>query len=134
MNMNRKFEEKSSAVLSVLGNPFRVRLVIALAQQEACVCHLETLLKKHQAYISQHLMALRKAGLVNTRRDGKYIYYRMSNPAVVKLILQAALLAGISPDELPDMHKKGPLEKCACPHCSEKQGPVENDLEEVNVA
>lgn len=134
MNMYRKFEKQTSSVLSVLGNPFRVRLALALAQQEACVCHLEALLKKRQAYISQHLMALREAGLVNTRRDGKFIYYRLSNPAVVKLIWQAALLAGVSPDELPDLERNNQLEKCACPHCGETQDPVELDLQEANAA
>ncbi len=82
MNTNT-FEHKSGNILAVLGNPFRVRLVLALWAQEACVCHLEVLLKKRQAYISQHLMALREANLLETRRDGKFVYYRLANPAIV---------------------------------------------------
>jgi len=134
MNMNRKFEKQTSSVLSVLGNPFRVRLALALAQQEACVCHLEAQLKKRQAYISQHLMALREAGLVDTRRDGKYMYYRLANPAVVKLIWQAAFLAGVSPDEMPDLERKEPLDKCCCPHCEEDDTQTLRVLKESQVS
>lgn len=112
-------EKKSSNILSVLGNPFRIKLALALGEQEACVCHLEALLKRRQAYISQHLMALRKAELLKTRRDGKFVYYRLSTPAVIDLIRDAAIIAGIDPDKLPELENKGRLEQCICPHCDE---------------
>lgn len=118
MNMNTNtFEHKSSNILAVLGNPFRVRLVLALWAQEACVCHLEALLKKRQAYISQHLMALREANLLETRRDGKYIYYRLADPEIVELILAAGEIAGLDRDQLPKKQDIKVLEKCICPNC-----------------
>jgi ArsR family transcriptional regulator len=121
MNMNKqRFEKLTSNILSVLGNPFRIKIAFALSEQEACVCHLESLLKKRQAYISQHLMALRKAGLLETRRDGKFVYYRLSDPAVIDLIRGAALIAGLEIDTLPEVVEKGMLEQCVCPHCGEK--------------
>ena len=123
MNM-QLFEKKASNILSVLGNPFRIKLALALGKQEACVCHLETLLKKRQAYISQHLMAMRKAGLLNTRREGKFIYYRLSTSAVIDLIRDAAAIAGINPDKLPDLENKGTLEQCFCPHCGKNDNPL----------
>ena len=120
MNTNtQSFENKASNILSVLGNPFRIRLALALGEQEACVCHLETLLKKRQAYISQHLMVLRKAELLETRRDGKFIYYRLSSTAIIDLIRDAAVIAGIDPDKLPKVENKGTFEQCVCPHCGE---------------
>ncbi len=120
MNMNTQlFEKKASNILSVLGNPFRIKLVLALGEQEACVCHLEALLKKRQAFISQHLMALRKAGILRTRRDGKFVYYRLLNPAVLDLIRDAARIAGIDPDKLLELENLGTLEQCVCPHCGE---------------
>jgi len=128
MNMNTdSFENKASEILSVLGNPFRIRLALALAEQEACVCHLETLLKKRQAYISQHLMALRKAELLVTRRDGKFIYYRLSSTAIIDLIRDAAVIAGINPENLPGFENQGALEQCVCPHCGES-----NETQNVN--
>ena len=121
MNMNKqRFERQASNILSVLGNPFRIKIAFALSEQEACVCHLEVLLKKRQAYISQHLMALRKAGLLQTRRDGKFVYYRLSEPGIINLIKDAAAIAGFNFEAIPELSTKQSLEKCICPHCGEK--------------
>lgn len=122
MNMKPHFlERKTSKILSVLGSPFRVRLILALGDGEACVCHLETLLKKRQAYISQHLMALRNAGLLDTRRDGKFIYYRLSSPEIIILIQDAARIAGIEGSEISLHQQAAKLEKCVCPKCGNEQ-------------
>ncbi len=117
----RAFEGKVSSILSVLGNPFRVKIAIALGNQEACVCHLEQLLKKRQAYISQHLMVMRDAGLLDTRRDGKYIYYRLADREALDLIRTAARLAGIDPDGMPNLSTTNILEKCECPKCGSNE-------------
>jgi len=60
-----KQSSKISQLFKVMGDPFRVRLLLALAEQEACVCHLERLLGRRQAFISQHLMSLREAGVLS---------------------------------------------------------------------
>jgi hypothetical protein len=65
-------------------------------------------------------MALRKAGLLETRRDGKFVYYRLSDPAVIDLIRDAALIAGLEVDTFPEVVENGTLEQCVCPHCGEK--------------
>lgn len=122
----KPFEEQAGSILSVLGNPFRIQIAIALSGQEACVCHLEQLLKKRQAYISQHLMVMRDAGLLDTRRDGKYIYYRLADKeGVLDLIRSAATLAGMDPVEMPALPLQPVLAQCACPHCevNEKTTP-----------
>jgi len=113
----KTFEQQAGNILSILGNPFRIQLVFALGAQEACVCHLEALLKKRQAYISQHLMALREAGLLETRRDGKFVYYRLSNPEILELIRYAAEIAGVDQSQFPRQHEVEVLDKCICPHC-----------------
>lgn len=116
------FEKKTAKVLAALGNPFRIKILLAIGKGEACVCHLEAVLNKRQAYISQHLMALRDAGLLTTRREGKYIYYRLSSPKVLPLIEQAAVVAGVNRDLFPDFVEPVALKKCECPHCeSEKE-------------
>ncbi len=118
MNINKpSIEKKTSEILAVLGNHFRIKLVIALSEQEACVCHLEALLKKRQAYISQHLMALRKVGLLETRRDGKFVYYQLSDPRVIDLVKDAALIAGLEISDFPELKERRMIEKCVCPHC-----------------
>jgi ArsR family transcriptional regulator len=117
MSMNT-FEEKAGTILSVLGNPFRIQIAIALSGQEACVCHLEQLLDKRQAYISQHLMVMRDAGLLDTRRDGKYIYYRLADKeGILDLIRSAAIIAGFTADEMPALQIEQVLSQCICPNC-----------------
>jgi len=117
------FEEKAGNLLSVLGNPIRIRILMALGEEEACVCHLEALLGQRQAFISQHLMALRSAGLLKTRRDGKYVYYRLASPEITGLIQDAARIAGLERDQLPEMEgqKDAVLKKCVCPHCENEK-------------
>ena len=120
MNISKpSFEKRSSEILSALSNPFRIRLLFALSEQEACVCHLEALLKKRQAYISQHLMALRKVGLLETRRDGKFVYYQLSDPRVIDLVKDAALIAGLDQEDTPEIKKRRTVEQCVCPHCGD---------------
>jgi len=97
------FENQASKVLSAIGNPFRIKIIFIIGKGEACVCHLEAVLKKRQAYISQHLMALRKAGLLKTRREGKYIFYRLSDYEIINLIRKAGLISGLEPDQLSEI-------------------------------
>jgi len=118
MNMSKSaFEKNTAGILAALANPFRVRIALALGEQEACVCHLEQLLQKRQAYISQHLMVLREVGLLETRRDGKYVYYRLASPAVLALVRAAAELAGVDRTDFPAYQPPDFLEKCECPNC-----------------
>jgi len=104
-------------LFKVIGDPFRVRLLLALAKQEACVCHLECLLGKRQAYISQHLMCLREAGILAARREGKYIFYKIKNRKILGMIDRAAEIAGMTPDELKPRAKESYLSSCECPQC-----------------
>ena len=117
------FENQASKVLSAIGNPFRIKIIFIIGKGEACVCHLEAVLKKRQAYISQHLMALRKAGLLKTRREGKYIFYRLSDYEIINLIRKAGLISGLEPDQLSEIKKPDLLKKCFCPHCRSKNYP-----------
>ena len=71
-------------MLSLIGQPARIQILLIIGAQEACVCHLEAVLGMRQAGISQHLMALRKAGLVTAQRDGRNIFYHLTHPEVVE--------------------------------------------------
>lgn len=93
----------------------RLEILLLIGAGEACVCHLETRLGYRQAYISQHLMALRQAGLLASRRDGKYVFYRMAKPEIISLIQQAANISGVS---LPVVEPVSPDKQCVCPSCS----------------
>jgi ArsR family transcriptional regulator len=115
-----RIAEQTAEVLSVLGNPFRLQLIQTIGTGEACVCHLEDLLGKRQAFISQHLMALRKAGILETRREGKFIFYRLASDDIAALLESAASLAGLDADEFPPLGAPVLSETCCCPHCSEE--------------
>jgi ArsR family transcriptional regulator, arsenate/arsenite/antimonite-responsive transcriptional repressor len=56
-------------------DPTRVRILAALRRGELCVCELSDALGVTQSTLSTHLQVIRDAGLVQTRRDGKWIYY-----------------------------------------------------------
>ncbi|MFB6327238.1 transcriptional regulator [Pantoea deleyi] len=62
-----------------LSDETRLNLVLLLREKgELCVCELTSMLKESQPKISRHLALLRDTGLLIDRRDGKWIYYRLS--------------------------------------------------------
>ena len=62
-----------------LADPTRLRLLMLLAREgELCVCELTHALREIQPKISRHLGLLRAAGLVQDRREGQWIYYRLN--------------------------------------------------------
>ncbi len=58
-----------------LSDPTRVRIIAALRDGDVCVCELSDALEMSQSTLSNHLQLIRQAGLVTTRRDGKWVYY-----------------------------------------------------------
>lgn len=114
-------EKQISDLLQSLSLLPRLQMVQALGEGEACVCHLETMLGYRQAYISQHLMALRQAGVVISRREGRNVFYRLANPGVLALIRQAGELLGIAASEIQTAGAGTLLTGCPCPHCNKKE-------------
>jgi rhodanese-related sulfurtransferase/DNA-binding transcriptional ArsR family regulator len=68
-----------------LASPHRLEVLELLAQSERTVDSLATELSQSVANVSQHLQVLRAAGLVETRRDGVFIHYRLADESVVAL-------------------------------------------------
>lgn len=109
--------DQISELFKALYQPARIEILLAIGTGEACVCHLEARLKMRQAYISQQLMALRQAGILDTRRDGRFIFYSLSSPATLNLVFQAAEALGISAGMLTPADESQAAAGCACPHC-----------------
>jgi ArsR family transcriptional regulator len=61
-----------------LGDETRLRIVALLAHGELCVCHLEQALALSQPNVSRQLGVLRAAGVVDSRRDGTWVYYALA--------------------------------------------------------
>ncbi len=70
-----------SALFKALGDETRLRVVALLAHGELCVCHLESALELSQPAVSRHLAVLKNAGVVEARRDGNWIHYRLAPQA-----------------------------------------------------
>lgn len=86
MERMREAAGTAVAILRALANEDRLLLLCQLSQGEHAVGELEAELDIRQPTLSQQLGVLRKEGLVNTRREGKYIYYAVADPNVLTLL------------------------------------------------
>lgn len=82
-----------SRAFRALGDETRLRIVALLSHGELCVCHVEQALGISQPTVSRSMSILRAAGLVDGRRDGSWVYYRLVPQAVPAL---QALLDGLA--------------------------------------
>ena len=73
----------------VFGDSTRVRILWALNESEMCVCDIAVLLNMTKSAVSHQLRQLRSADLVRTRRDGKVIYYSLSDDHVREIFEMA---------------------------------------------
>ena len=80
-----------ASFFQALGDSTRLRILGLLLSGEVCVCDIHESLKIPQPKASRHLAYLRKAGLVETRREGLWIHYRLANAAdpVVQAVADA---------------------------------------------
>ena len=82
----RQGASRAVRALKLLGNEDRLLLLCQLSQGEMCVSSLEERLAIRQPTLSQQLGVLRAEGVVRTRRDGKNVYYRVSDPSLVEIL------------------------------------------------
>ena len=80
------FFEEQAALFKALSHPVRLEILEILREGEECVCHMEAVLGPRQAYISQQLMVLRDAGLVEHRQDGWNNFYYVAKPEIHAVI------------------------------------------------
>ena len=121
-NISTEVSAPLTEVFRLLGQPARIQILLILAREEACVCHIEAVLGIRQATISQHLMALRDAGLVVANRDGRNIFYRLAKPDLYDALCQVAATAGVSHQDLLRFSRK-PVSNCPCPRCNPEMDP-----------
>jgi DNA-binding transcriptional ArsR family regulator len=69
-----------------MSHPSRLMVLCHLMKEEHPVSELNQTVPLTQSALSQHLAGLRKAGLVDTRREGQVIYYRLSSPEVAAML------------------------------------------------
>jgi len=67
------------SVFQALGDENRLRIIEVLRNGERCVCDLQSSLDIGQSLLSHHLRVLREAGLVHSRRDGRWVHYTLAD-------------------------------------------------------
>lgn len=82
----RQAAGNAGSLLKVLANEDRLLLLCQMVDGEKCVSDLEEMLDIRQPTLSQQLGVLRNEGVVETRRDGKRIYYRLASDEVLHLL------------------------------------------------
>jgi ArsR family transcriptional regulator len=117
MNTSELPYEELSRIFRAISSPARLRILLTIGKGEACVCHLEAILGYRQSYISQHLMALRSASVLETRREGRYIFYTLHDKRMLNLIQDAGAIAGIPKDYIKPRSKFEKVSQCCCPSC-----------------
>lgn len=113
-----QLSKQIAAPIEAISSSQRVAILLAIGHGEACVCHLETALGWRQAYISQHLMALRKAEILEVRREGRYVFYRLKNASYLDLITASAEVCGLARETVFELINTQKYPSCECPHCS----------------
>jgi ArsR family transcriptional regulator, arsenate/arsenite/antimonite-responsive transcriptional repressor len=97
-------------LFAALADATRLRLLNLMNGREVCVCYFVEILNQGQPKISRHLAYLRRAGIVEARREGKWMHYRIEHPADPKAasILEAALKSfGSDPKMQADLVRLG---------------------------
>lgn len=120
------FYTLEAETLNALGHPTRLEILDLLREGEQCVCHIQAVLDQRQAYVSQQLNTLRQAGLVERRKEGKRVFYRVRDARLFEITdhlkaflhstrnLPARLAAETGPG--------APRQPCSCPRCAGTAG------------
>jgi len=114
--MYSKLFELHADLLKALAHPRRLEIIQLLQDQELPVTDIHTMLDLPQANISQHLMILRDFEILTTRREGKQIYYQLSNPKILQacdlireFLIDHNQIDGNAPELQIDMKQLVPL-------------------------
>lgn len=105
--------DKAAKVLKLLGDKTRLTMLAMLSEDECCVCEFVELFEMSQPSISQHLRKLRDLGLVEERRKGQWIFYRLNQSHETYPLVESLL--GHIPSQkmrLIDLEKRGLRVNC----------------------
>lgn len=99
-----------------LSDETRLRIVGLLGEGELCVCHIEAALELSQPMVSRHLATLRAAGIVEARREGTWMHYRLAAQSEVAVQAQLRLLKGTLQKRATDTKRLQKIKgRIACP-------------------
>jgi len=84
--ISQREAERLALTYKALGDPTRLKMVMALAGGEMCVCDLAVFLGLSESAVSHHLRRLKDLSLVRSRRDGQILYYSLDDEHVSRLL------------------------------------------------
>lgn len=84
--MDKKVAEHVAEILKAVAHPVRLQIIELLETKEMCVGDIVTTLGVKQSVTSQQLNMMKDKGVLNCRRDGVKVYYRIENKDVIKLL------------------------------------------------
>ena len=105
--------EQLASLFSALADPTRLRILSLLSDGELCVCHLQQALGTHQPKISRHLAYLRRTGLVEPKRNGKWMYYALSKTDQSLSPILNTILKQLEKEKQPMLDRKRIQKTCA---------------------
>lgn len=105
VELEGEYIDAAAEVFSMLADATRIRIVLALGDEELPVSQLADLLRKPPATVSQHLAKLRLTRMVSTRKDGTRVFYRLANTHARTLVAEAIFQAEHALEEAPPHHR-----------------------------
>lgn len=111
MEPSSEYVDLAAEVLTILAEPTRVRIVLALRQaEELPVNALAEIVEKTPSGVSQHLAKLRMARMVTTRRQGTSVLYRLVDEHALAVVIEAIKQAehSVANGKLPPHHHTSP--------------------------
>lgn len=84
--MDPKKVELEAGFLAVLAQPTRLKILYCLKEGERCGCEINPIMTEDASVVSRHLVKMKEAGLLDSRREGVSIYYWITEPRVFALL------------------------------------------------
>lgn len=78
--------ENNATLLKSLADPTRLKMIYLLKNGELCVCEILEAMDKSQSTISHHLNMMKKENILLTRKEGKWIYYRLADENIIEIL------------------------------------------------
>lgn len=87
-------------ILKAVSDPTRLRILMSLVNGELCVCRITALLKLAPSTISKHMSILKNAGLVESRKEGKWVFYKLNYKVKMNSNILQIIQESLEEDEL----------------------------------
>ena len=84
--MNDQYYTTRAQIVKAISHPSRLKMVEALAKKELCVCELKEIVGADISTVSKHLSIMKAAGIVQDRKEGLQVFYRLLCPCITTFL------------------------------------------------